>query len=460
MTEDKFFKSAIIYTVGSVFVQGLTFLTLPIFTKIMSPDDFGILASYNFWIAIMTIFIGIKLEGSLNNAVLEFGENKISGYSSSMILPAFVSFCLLLIITFVFQKFLVNLFMIPLIVLLIGCVQSLFTFFFTILITKYIAAKKPWKYLFWAILNASLNIVLSILFVSFLNQQKYLGRVYASVLTSLIVGIICCIILIKQGKEFINKKYLVFGLTLTIPLIFHSLSSIILARSDQIMLLNLVSEYDAGVYSYASNFGHILSVVFNSCNQALVPWYFIRLKSNDIASILNVTKQYMIIAIFLFIGFLCVLPEAVVVMGTVEYRDAIYSAPIIGLAFYFNYLYMFPVNFEFYHKKTNYISLGTVCAAVLNIILNFILIPKLGSIGAALATMLSYLILLVFHYIISKYYIKGYELSWHYFFVCSLLGFICLVIYYLLIPFQILRWIIAIIVGVSLCALFYLKSKI
>lgn len=460
MKETKFFKSAFIYTIGSIFVQGLTFLTLPIFTKIMSPDDFGILASYNFWISIIIILIGLKLDGAVNNALVEYGEDKLDDFSSSTFSICILSFIIMMIITFLFQNILVKLFMIPVEILLLGCIQAFFSFFFTVLIAKYIASKKPWSYLFWAVLNASLNILLSMAFVLQLENDRYLGRVYAALITAIVVGVCCFIISARRSKKFWSKDYLRFGLALTLPLIFHSLSSIVLARSDQLMLLNLVSEYEAGVYSYASNFGHILSVVFNSCNQAFVPWYFIRLKVNDLKSIKEVTNQYMMIAIVLFLGFLCILPEMIKIMGTSEYYGALYSAPLIGLAFYFNYLYMFPVNYEFYHKKTNYISTGTVAAAIINIILNFILIPLFGGIGAALATMFSYMLLLLFHYLLSKYYIKGYELGIKPFIICSLIGIVALLLYYVLLPFIIIRWILAVLLGLSLLALFCIKFRV
>jgi len=65
-------------------------------------------------------------------------------------------------------------------------------------------------------------------------------------------------------------------------------------------------------------------------------------------------------------------------------------------------MYQFPVNFEFFHKKTNIIAIGTIGSGILNIVLNFIMIPILGMYGAAIATALSYGVLFLAHYGIVK----------------------------------------------------------
>ena len=69
------------------------------------------------------------------------------------------------------------------------------------------------------------------------------------------------------------------------------------------------------------------------------------------------------------------------------------------------FLYSFPVNYEFYHKKSIHIAIGTSVAAVINCILNYILIPKMGMAGAAVATLISYVMLWIFHHLVSKYFI-------------------------------------------------------
>ena len=115
------------------------------------------------------------------------------------------------------------------------------------------------------------------------------------------------------------------------------------------------------------------------------------------------------------------------------------------------FLYSFPVNFEFYHKKTLLIACGTCSAAVVNIILNLLFIPWWGNIGAAAATAISYIMLFLFHQIIAKYVIKkGYHYSFSMFLpgICAMI--LVSVLFYVTIDLWYIRWPIGMILGVIL----------
>ena len=75
------------------------------------------------------------------------------------------------------------------------------------------------------------------------------------------------------------------------------------------------------------------------------------------------------------------------------------------------FLYTFPVNIQFYYENTKFIPIGTLLAAGINYILNYILIPKSGIYGAAIATVASYVLLLVFHHLIAKIKYRYNEIS-------------------------------------------------
>ncbi len=95
-------------------------------------------------------------------------------------------------------------------------------------------------------------------------------------------------------------------------------------------------------------------------------------------------------------------PEIIKLLGSESYWNAQYCViPIIG-AGYFTFLYTIPSAIEYYYSKTKYIALGTMGAAILNIILNFIFINLFGYIAAAYTTLFTYFIYFIVHYIISK----------------------------------------------------------
>ena len=97
-----------------------------------------------------------------------------------------------------------------------------------------------------------------------------------------------------------------------------------------------------------------------------------------------------------------VAPELLLIMGGKEYLETKYLIPPVMVGYVFQFVYSLYVNIEFYHKKQKNIAFGTMIACVINIILNYLLIPKFGYIAAAYTTLIGYISLYVIHYIFVK----------------------------------------------------------
>ena len=101
-------------------------------------------------------------------------------------------------------------------------------------------------------------------------------------------------------------------------------------------------------------------------------------------------------AILIFIS-----PELVKILAPSSYHDAIYCViPVVGAGF-FVFLYNIPASVEYFHEKTKYIAVGTMSAAVINILLNLYFIPAFGYVAAAYTTFATYIIYFLFHYILA-----------------------------------------------------------
>jgi len=93
-------------------------------------------------------------------------------------------------------------------------------------------------------------------------------------------------------------------------------------------------------------------------------------------------------------------------MADKRYWDGLVIVPYIFMAYYFNLMYSFEVNVEFYTRKTHLISIGTILGAALNVVLNIALIPKYGYVIAAVTTVISNFFMFVFHFIIVNYLLR------------------------------------------------------
>lgn len=111
--------------------------------------------------------------------------------------------------------------------------------------------------------------------------------------------------------------------------------------------------------------------------------------------------MYMILMLFFSAFVLLISPEMIKILGAKEYWDASYCViPIIAGGF-FSFLYTLPVGVEYYREKTKYIAAGTIGAAVINIVLNYICIQMFGYVAAAYTTLATYILYFLFHYILA-----------------------------------------------------------
>ena len=135
--------------------------------------------------------------------------------------------------------------------------------------------------------------------------------------------------------------------------------------------------------------------------------------------------------------------------------------PIMAATQYMVFLYSFPVNFEFFHRKTALIAIGTCCAGGLNILFNFLLIPRYGMMGAAVATLAAYFLLFVFHQIIARYVIKQpYHYPWRFFLPGIIAVAVTCVVFYLIFDHRLWRWGLGAILGLLLIRRVYANGSL
>lgn len=447
----KIFKnSAVLYVTGSFLVQGVTLLTTPLFTRIMTPGDYGVLAVYTLWVAIFGTIIGLQVNGSIINAKIQYGEEKLNGYLSSVMTISVASFLFFLMISLLFKDFLSVVLQIKATLIPIMVLQCFFSFTISFMNSKFVALKKPFRFFILSAASTLLNVGLSLLFVTLLESDKYLGRIYASTLVNILIGMTCLLIIFIKGKKFIHTDYWKFCLPMTLPLIVHTLSNLILNQADRYMLSMLTDDTVTGIYSFAYTLGSVISVIWLAINNAWVPWYFEKTKANKTGEILSMQKLYNFVFVALTIGFILISPEFVMLMGPDSFGYGAYLTPMIAASCFFMYLYSYAVNYEFYHRKTVFISIGTLFAALINILLNFLLIPRIGSMGAATATLVSYILLFAFHYCIAKFLIKNFQIPFRRLLFSGLIVLGALGLFYLCFNLWLLRWLCALAVLVLL----------
>lgn len=395
-------KSSLWYMIGNFFIKGVAFLTIPIFTYIMTVEEYGLVNNFLAIASIFTVFIGLSLHGAINNANFAFKDD-IKGFMSSVLFLSSLSFAFIIItgnILYFFKDSYFNLsqtiFNWMMIYSYANFIISYISAYFTINVAYF-------KFLLLSILSTFLNIGFSLVFVLVIFKgNSYFGYIVGGSIGLAIIGIIIYIAIMVRGRTLIKKKYWIFALEICLPLIPHSLAGITLTQFDRIMINSYLGSFDAGIYSYIYNLGIVLSVVWLSSNRAWVPWFYEKMSKGEENNIKQTANYYIILFGALTLICMLILIDVAKIMAPSEYVEGIPLIVPILLAYFFQFLYSFPVNAEFYVKKTKYIAIGTVASVLINIILNIIFIPRYGYIAAGYTTLVSYLFLFIFHYELAK----------------------------------------------------------
>lgn len=443
-------NQAIYNILSTVILSGINFLTIPLFTRLLGARQYGLYSVFHSWVTIVMCFITLECRSGLGTAKYAFGE-KYNEYKSSSLVLGLVSASLFIVIAVIFQKPLSVIIGYPRFIVVIIFISALACHIVEFAKNSYIYEKKAKKNFILSVVLAVLTVVLSYFFLQtdYFNE-KYLSRVYGDTLPYLMAAIIITIFILKKEPKGFDKKYWKYCFTMGFPIVFHGLSQDILKQSDRIMMQHMGHEgTEVGIYSFFCTYTAIVNVVLTALNTTWCPFYYDDLNQNNYEKLRVKCKNYLGLFTVVTIGFLLVSREVCYVFSNSEYWPGMNVIPLLTIGIYFIFMYQFPVNFEFYHKKTKIIAFGTFFAAVINIILNAFFIPGFGMYGAALATAVSYGLLFIAHYIIASN-IK--EMHFHMYIKNFLPGiFIVLlfsIMFYIMKDLLIIRWILGILLGI------------
>ena len=449
---------------GPIILNGINFFTVPIFTRMLGTENYGIVSLYTTWVQVFTILMGIQTCGTISVSRAYFNEKELKPYYSSILSISCLTSAFVTAVVLIFIKPISDFMGMSRLIVCLMLLQSFGAYVINFITLKFTYSKQASKNFAISVSVSLLSVFLSLILIYMIPEfsDRYIGRIIGYALPNAAIGVFAAIIIFVQGKTFFSKRYWKFCIPLCLPLIFHNLSQIILAQSDRVMLQKLLNNNSAvGIYSFIFTFTHILNIIWNALNNTWVPFYYDYVKQGDIETIERKSKNYIFLYTILTIGFILLSPEVIKLFASSDFWSGTYLVPVMVFSCYMVFLYSFPVYFEFYHKKTLIIAIGTCGAGILNIIFNLILIPIFGITGAAIATAVSYFMLFVFHQIIAKFVVKknySYKLKK---FVPGTVAVIAgSLIFYLAFDFWYIRWAIGAILGIWLMVRVYRNRSI
>lgn len=439
MQAKEYKKASVYYLIGNLFNKGFAFLTVPIFTRILSTSDYGVVTTYNSWISILSMVMGFAIYMGIRAAFIDYKENidDVMAVTTTFTLVSGGILCLFIGGGAILLNVNIN-YTIIWLCLLHGLSTALIQNYSMFLMMQY-------RYKFRTalmILPNLLSVVVSVVVILFIiKSDLYMGRIVPTAFINLAFGLLTIAFVYSKSRLLFDKVYLKFTLSISAPLVLHGIALSILSQSDRTMISLFADTSQTGIYSLIYNFSMIATVITTSLDGVWVPWFTEKLKRRELSDINQLAKDYVNLMTYAMIGVILVGPEVVMVLASEKYWEGIKIIPPVVLANYVIFAYTLYVNIEHFYKKTAYITVNTLIAAGSNLILNYIFIPQYGYVAAAYTTLVSYLVAFILHARYAKklehniYPLKSFIIP-----MCQI--FVATTIFYVMIDKWAVRWIL------------------
>lgn len=400
-------KVAFFNILSTVLLKGISLFSAPIFSRMLGTNGYGIVSIYNTWVNVSAIALTLQTNGTLVNARVEYPEDQQQKYQSSVMFLSLAFFLLCSTIVIIFLPQVSWLLKLPSLLVLLMLFQSFGNFCVHFLNNKFTYEFKADKNMYVAVGIALSTLILSILLIQLMPPEiNYYGRILAIAITYGSMGVAVSGYVLWKGRTFYNRDYWKLALTLALPVVFYRLSDLLLGQCDRVMLQRIMNESMVGQYSLAYAFGGIIFTIFEALNHSWVPFYFEDMKQGKQGPMRAQAKNFLETYTVLAVGFMLLAPEVYHVFASREFWPGTSLIPIFVTSYYLNFLCTFPINYEYFHKKTKAVATVTVAISLINIGLNYVLITTIGVAGAALATAAAHAIQLTGHYVYVRYVMK------------------------------------------------------
>lgn len=403
----------LVYGLGNMLNRIVGFLMIPIYTRFLSPDNYGVLEIVTLTTEIIAMVASAGMTQSLSRFYFKYedGQDRKEVLSTGIIAFSILSMFVLVPVIFA-TPYLANLllegsgqkniFIVAIINIWFSSLAQIGFLYLRIL-------KKSLRFLQFSTMKLVMSLSLNIYFVVY-AKSGVIGILYSTLISSIVMALILALPILREtGILFSRQKFLEmvrFGA----PLVPASIANFFVLVSDKYFLRFLVSIADTGLYSLATRFavipGQLIVYPFMQIWDVRRIEIYKQPNSEEIMG--KVFTYFCLIVTFVGLGVSILSRDVIHLMAAPEFRSAYQAVPILVLA---QIIYSFFGHFNIgilVMQKTKLFFYIDITNGVLNFGLNFFLIKQFGMMGAAYATLISYSLRVIFVYLVSLPFYRVY----------------------------------------------------
>jgi O-antigen/teichoic acid export membrane protein len=396
----------------------LPFITLPIFTRILTKEDYGVLALAMVYAIFVNGFANFGMTAAYDRNYFQYRENRLEAAQLlySCLLFVIVNFLCLASLTYIFKSALSN--------LIIGSSQHANILFWAFCgqfftgvnyyyLTYYKNSESASEFVKYTITISLINLAISLFLVAYL-RIGVIGIVYAQFLSGIVIFTVLTYKFTTFLKIAFSKKIFAESFRISYPLTPRIFLGVINTQFDKYMIGLFASVGGVGIYSIGQKFSSGIFIFMTAIQNVFSPQVYKRmfdLEESGGESIGKYLTPFAYVCIFPALLVSLFSEELISILTPPSFHGAINI--VIVLAMYYGFLFFGKLvgNQLIFVKKTHVTSVLTMISIVINVGLNIPFILKWGAIGAAWATFLAGLISGSISFSVSQHY---YEIKWEY----------------------------------------------
>jgi O-antigen/teichoic acid export membrane protein len=389
-------RAAGTYGLANVLRQALPVLLAPVLTHFLSPSDYGLTALFGVVVAAVAPCIGLAAHGSIGRQYFELDRRALATYVWNGLLLVGASSSLVTLGLWVGSPALERFSGLPgnlsWAVLGVAIPQSVFLVELSLLQ----AAGRALTYAILQIGRSVLLVVACLLCVVWLGQGWH-GVIQAQLVSTCSVTAVACLLMLRDG--YVHPRWrpqdIAHCAAYGGPLVLHSLSGVAMQSVDRMFVARYQGLHETGIYTIGFQLGAGIGLLEDAFNRAWQPWLFSQLKTADLAGqqrIVRLTYAYFVIITLGAIALGALAPWVLSFLVAAPFQGAHVFVIWIALGYAFNGMYKMVVGYLLYTGRTGVLAMTTLGAAIMNVLLNCLLVPRYGALGSALSTTFAFLI--------------------------------------------------------------------
>lgn len=399
-------KTGFWYIVSNYITRATVFITMPLFTRVLTKTQYGDYAVYLNWQNILLILCGFEVYSTLNKARFDFtNEGELDSYISSALILTSLFSGILLCLYFLFKDTCNRFLMIDQ-----KYVYIIFAYLFTFPAFAMFQAEHRIKYQYKQYFKTALFVnfcstIAAIGLLFYLDTDRLTGRILGQFGVYILVGGILYYCFLHKSHN-ISMRFWKYAIRMGFPMLFAFLSSQLFLAIDIFVVKKMCSAEEVSYLSVSNSYGQIVLLLVDTLNRAWSPWLFDMLKINNYRSIHKALKMYLAFVSCCSFGAILIGPEVIYVLAGSGYVETLYILPAFVVSGVFLTLINHFSNIEVYYQKPEVSAVLTLFAGAINLGMDIWSVRIFGYQSVMISTIICQIILIWSHYFITKQMVK------------------------------------------------------